>query len=40
MIGSVFVGYWLFNDFPDAFTWVGSFLIIATGIYVSVKAEK
>lgn len=40
MIGSVFVGYWLFNEFPDAFTWVGSFLIIAAGIYVSVKAEK
>jgi len=40
MIGSVFVGYWLFNDFPDTFTWVGSLLIIAAGIYVSIKAEK
>jgi drug/metabolite transporter (DMT)-like permease len=40
MIGSVFVGYWLFNDFPDTFTWIGSLLIVAAGIYVSVKAEK
>lgn len=40
MVGSVFVGYWLFNDIPDTFTWLGSFLIIAAGVYVSLKAEK
>jgi drug/metabolite transporter (DMT)-like permease len=40
MVGSVFVGYWLFNDIPDTFIWLGSFLIIAAGVYVSLKAEK
>jgi drug/metabolite transporter (DMT)-like permease len=40
MVGSVFVGYWLFSDIPDTFMWLGSFLIIAAGFYVSLKAEK
>jgi hypothetical protein len=40
MVGSVCVGYWLFSDIPDTFTWLGSFLSIAAGVYVSLQEKK
>ena len=40
MIGSVAVGYWLFDDLPDSYTWLGAGMIILAGIYVGLKAEK
>lgn len=40
MVGSVAVGYWLFGDLPDSFTWLGAGMIIVAGLYVGLKAEK
>lgn len=40
IVGSVLVGYWLFNDMPDTLTWIGSLLVIASGVFVSLKNEK
>ena len=40
MVGSVAVGYWLFDDLPDSLTWLGSGMIILAGIYVGLKSEK
>lgn len=34
LIGSVIVGYFWFGNFPDAFTWLGSAIITAAGLYV------
>ena len=34
LIGSVAVGYLWFGDFPDAYTWLGSFVIVCAGLYV------
>jgi drug/metabolite transporter (DMT)-like permease len=34
MLGSVLVGYIMFGDFPDALTWVGAAVVIASGLYV------
>lgn len=34
MIGSVIVGYWLFAEIPDTYTWAGSALIIGAGLLV------
>lgn len=34
LIGSVLVGYLWFDNFPDAYTWVGSAIITAAGLYV------
>jgi len=36
MVGSVMVGWWLFAEVPDAFTWLGSALIIGAGLYVGL----
>ncbi|NCZ47067.1 MAG: DMT family transporter [Betaproteobacteria bacterium] len=40
MVGSVAVGYWMFGDLPDSFTWLGASLIIGAGLYVGLKAER
>lgn len=34
LIGSVIVGYLWFGNFPDAFTWLGSAVIVGAGLYV------
>ena len=34
MLGSTLVGYLLFGDFPDAMTWLGATIVIASGLYV------
>jgi drug/metabolite transporter (DMT)-like permease len=34
MLGSVVVGYLLFSDLPDALTWLGAAIVIASGLYV------
>lgn len=39
MVGSVVVGYLMFSEVPDAYTWLGAGLIIAAGIYVGVKGQ-
>lgn len=34
IIGATFLGALLFDDFPDAITWVGVAIIVASGLYV------
>jgi drug/metabolite transporter (DMT)-like permease len=34
LIGSVAVGYFFFGDFPDALTWLGAAIIVASGLYI------
>jgi len=40
MIGSVAVGYLLFAEVPDAFTWIGAGLIIAAGLYIGLAEGR
>jgi len=40
MIGSVAVGYLMFADIPDLFTWLGTALIISAGLYAGFKSNK
>ena len=40
MVGSVAVGYLMFAEFPDLFTWLGTALIIAAGLYAGFKSNK
>ena len=39
MVGSVTVGYMMFAEVPDAFTWVGAGLIISAGMYAGLKEQ-
>jgi drug/metabolite transporter (DMT)-like permease len=40
MVGSVIVGYLLFSEVPDAFTWLGAAMIIGAGLWVGMKASS
>jgi drug/metabolite transporter (DMT)-like permease len=39
MVGAVAVGWYLFGEMPDGWTWLGAALIISAGIYVGVKGQ-
>lgn len=34
------VGYLIFGDFPDSWTWVGIVIVIASGVYVSIRERR
>ncbi|MEM6623860.1 MAG: DMT family transporter [Pseudomonadota bacterium] len=34
IFSATLLGWWIFGDFPDALTWVGTVIIIASGVYV------
>lgn len=40
MIGSVIVGYLMFAEVPDFYTWLGSAVIIAAGLLVGWQSRK
>lgn len=40
IIGATAVGYFAFGDFPDEWTWAGVAVIIASGVYVSLRERK
>lgn len=40
IISATAVGYLVFGDFPDEWTWAGVAVIIASGIYVSLRERK
>ena len=40
IITNIILGYYVFNDFPDSWTFVGLFIIIASGIYIFKRELK
>ena len=40
IIPNVFIGYYFFSDFPDFWTFLGLFIIIISGIYISRREIK
>ena len=40
IIGATIVGYVVFGDFPDFWTWVGTAIILASGLYVFNRERK
>jgi drug/metabolite transporter (DMT)-like permease len=40
MIGSVIVGYVMFSEVPDLYTWAGTALIIGAGLLASLRASS
>lgn len=37
IVAATALGFWVFNDFPDALTWVGITIIVASGLYVFMR---
>ena len=37
IVTNVIIGYYFFGDFPDHWTWLGLFIIVSSGIYISFR---
>ncbi len=40
IVSSALLGYLLFRDFPDALTWIGIAIIVASGLYVFYREHR
>jgi len=40
MINATAIGYFVFGDFPDLWTWTGIVIVIAAGIYISLRERR
>jgi drug/metabolite transporter (DMT)-like permease len=40
IIMTTLIGYFIFGDFPDRWTWLGIAVVIASGIYISLRERK
>lgn len=40
LIGTTILGYLIFGNFPDFWTWVGAAMIIASGIYIALRERR
>ena len=40
MIMSATLGYLVFGDFPDLWTWIGIAIIVASGVYIALRERK
>lgn len=40
IIGATIIGYLVFGDFPDFWTWVGAAIILASGLYVFQRERR
>jgi drug/metabolite transporter (DMT)-like permease len=40
LLGTATLGYLIFANFPDALTWVGALIIIASGLYIAMRERK
>jgi len=40
LAGATILGYFVFGNFPDGWTWVGIAIIVASGVYVAYREHK
>ena len=40
IIMNVIIGYYFFGDFPNQWIWIGLMIIVASGIYISLRETK
>jgi drug/metabolite transporter (DMT)-like permease len=40
MIGSVVVGYLMFAEVPDFYTWLGTAVVVGAGLMVGLQGRK
>jgi drug/metabolite transporter (DMT)-like permease len=40
LVGTTILGYLIFGNFPDAWTWLGAAVIIASGVYVAFRERR
>lgn len=40
LVGATVLGYVIFDDFPDIWTWVGAAIIVASGLYITYRETR
>jgi drug/metabolite transporter (DMT)-like permease len=40
LVGATLFGWLVFHDFPDAWTWVGAAVIVASGLYITYREHR
>ena len=40
LIGTATLGYLVFDNFPDLWTWIGAAIIIASGLYIALRERR
>jgi drug/metabolite transporter (DMT)-like permease len=40
LIGTAALGYFIFGNFPDLWTWLGAAIIIASGLYIALRERQ
>ncbi len=40
LVGTASLGYLIFDNFPDLWTWVGAAIIIASGLYIALRERR
>ncbi len=40
LVGTTALGYLIFGNFPDRWTWIGAAIIIASGVYIALRERK
>ena len=40
LIGTTALGYFIFGQFPDLWTWIGAAVIIASGLYIALRERR
>jgi len=40
LLGTTVLGYLVFDNFPDSWTWIGAGLIVASGAYIAIRERR
>jgi drug/metabolite transporter (DMT)-like permease len=40
LVGTTVLGYLIFGNFPDLWTWAGAGVIIASGLYIAARERR
>jgi drug/metabolite transporter (DMT)-like permease len=40
LLGTATLGYLIFDNFPDLWTWIGAAVIIASGLYIALRERR
>ena len=40
IVTNIILGFYFFGDFPDYWSWLGLFIIVSSGIYISFREQK
>ena len=40
LVGTAALGYVIFDNFPDLWTWLGAFVIIGSGLYIALRERR